>query len=475
MTVARSIVTSMFLLTVGRVVTALIMILITALLTRHLGLTGFGHYRTVIAYLAFASALGNFGIYLVGLRELSRKGADQASVLGNALSLRAVTSVIFLGLSVVAAWLLPFAPTVQVGIAVGAAGFAALSLHQQLTGLFQQRLRQSGLILAEVIGAVCTLGAALVLAHLGAGPVAFVVATTAAYAVTLLVSWICARRLLTFRLRFEWQVWRSLLVPALSVALGNILLLTYYRSDTVFLALLRPAQDVGLYGAASRVSDTVIGFALMFIGLIIPILSKHAHDAPTEFRSYLKGSFDTVMLGAVAAAVITYAFAGEIVTLIAGAEFTSAAPPLRVLSLLILIGSSSMLLQQAAVTIDMQTKMIWGYAIAAAIALVAYPVLIKLAGSVGAAWGLVIGESVVWVYAAILVARRTGTWVVSFASMRLLLCGALALIVAALLSHVIEWWPLRMLAVGVCFMALSALLGAIPRHTLIRFVKELRK
>jgi O-antigen/teichoic acid export membrane protein len=475
MTIIRSILTNMLLLTIGRVTVAAIMLLTTAFLTRHLGLEGFGHYRTAIAYLAFATALGNFGLYLIGLRELSRKGADQSRILGNALGLRAVTSVAFLALSVFLAWILPFAPQVQVGIAFGAAGFAALSLHQQLTGLFQQRLRQGGLVLSEIVGASSTLGLAWFLAGRGADVVAFIAATAAAHALTLIVSWGFARRLLKFRLRVEWKVWRSMLIPACSVALGNMLMLLYYRSDTVFLAILRPAEEVGLYGAASRVSDTVIGFALMFVGLVVPLLSKHAHDEPIVFCTYLQDSFDAVMLGAVGTAVVLYGFAGEIVTLIAGPSFAAAAAPLRVLCILIVVGSSSMLLRQAAVAIDAQKQMIWGYGTAAAVSLITYPLLIHFAGGVGAAWGLVLGESIVWAYGIVLLARRSGAWVLSYNTLRLVLSGAIAVVISMLLVPVIGFWPLRMLMVAASFAGLTLALGGIRHDAVLRVLREIRR
>lgn len=213
----------------------------------------------------------------------------------------------------------------------------------------------------------------------------------------------------------------------------------------------------------------------MFVGLTIPILSKHVHDEPIAFSAYLKGSFDAVMPGASSTAVLLYGFAREIVTLIAGSAFEEAAAPLRVLCILIVVGPPSILIRQAVVAIDAQKQMIWGCGTAAAVSLVAYPLLIRLAGNVGASWGLVLGELVVWTYGVFLIARRSGTSVLSCSALRLLLCGLLAVVISGLLIPVIAFCPQRMLIVAMTFAGLTLVLGGMRRDTVLRVLREIRR
>lgn len=74
----------------GRVVLLLLALVTTALLTRLLGPSGFGHYRAAVAYLALVISLADLGLASLFVREISRQGADQARVIASALGLRLV-------------------------------------------------------------------------------------------------------------------------------------------------------------------------------------------------------------------------------------------------------------------------------------------------------------------------------------------------------------------------------------------------
>src|SRR5262249_26962028 len=112
----RALMTSMVAVAAGKGVTAIAGLLTIMVLTRELGPHEFGYYRTVLTYAAFASVLADLGIYLVGLREMSKPGADAARVIGNALLLRLVSTAGVLLASAVVALALPYDTVVKQGI-----------------------------------------------------------------------------------------------------------------------------------------------------------------------------------------------------------------------------------------------------------------------------------------------------------------------------------------------------------------------
>src|ERR1700722_13027799 len=92
MTLLRSLATNMAAIASGKALTAVAGLLTIMVLTRHLGPTQFGYYRTVLTYCAFAAVLADCGLYMINLREMSRARADPGRVAGNALALRIVSN-----------------------------------------------------------------------------------------------------------------------------------------------------------------------------------------------------------------------------------------------------------------------------------------------------------------------------------------------------------------------------------------------
>ncbi len=465
MTIVRKIGRNMLWLTVGKVATVLLALGTVALMTRHLGPQGYGVFRSAQAYMAFAQLLANLGLAAIVAREIAKPGADQERVLGNAIGLRLATAVAVLGSAVLASWLMPYDAGVRLGIVLAFAGFVALSCFQTLIALFQQRLEQAGQVWAEVAGGSILFLATAVLSWLGLGPLPFVAAMSAAFLLQLVLAWLAAGRYVRIRPRFEWGEWKKLLLPALPLALANIFTLLYYRADTVLLSVFQPATAVGQYGVATKVLDTMVGFTIMFTGLILPLLSRHALDGP-RFRRFLQASFDALAVALPGAAVIFFLFAEEVAVLIAGPAFAPSAVPLRILTLTMALVSFSILLRHAATALDLQRRLLPGHVVAAGIALLIYFLAIPMVAEIGAAAGTVVGELVVLVWT-VSVLHRHG-------AVRLAFDALAKAVAAAALAMVVGWtvrlsgiaWPLAFGITGCAYLAALFAFRAITLDTL---------
>ena len=141
----------------GKAMTAVAGLMTIMVLTRHLGPTQFGYYRTVLTYCAFAAVLADCGLYMINLRELARPGADTARVAGNTLALRLVSTGSMLVAAAAVAWATPYDLTVKWGILIGAAVYTCLYASDFLISVFQSVLKQARNAVAEVVGALATL------------------------------------------------------------------------------------------------------------------------------------------------------------------------------------------------------------------------------------------------------------------------------------------------------------------------------
>jgi O-antigen/teichoic acid export membrane protein len=466
MNLARALTTNMAVLTVGKVLTIVMSLVMMILLTRGLEPTGFGFYRSVVAYLGLAGIFSYLGLHLIFVREFSRDEADQPALLGQALGLRLASAAVLLIGAAGLAWLFPYEPVVRWGILLSVPGFIALAAHQLLTGVFQEKLRQGPPVAAEVAGGMLTLALVLGLLQAGAGVVPVLLAFVAGNLLTLAISWRWAFRIVPFRLGADIAVWRTLLVPALPIAAAQILQQAYYKTDIIALSLLQPAAEVGLYSVGRQILDTFVGFALMYTGLVMPLLSRAAGKDPAAFASHLRNGFDTLAVGAIGAAMVSVAFAQPIAALIGGSAFAAAGPALMALAPLIALYPLCLVCRFAVTALDRQAELLRGYAVAAVLGVASYFVLIPWFGAIGAGIGLLIGELTVFVVA-LRVLRRAADVGPSWGILaRAAACAALAFLAVRLPLLRDLPWVLGLGAAGLVYLVLLLLVGAIPPHLL---------
>ena len=62
----------------------------------------------MLAFFAFFSAVGDFGLYSIATREISRKNAKEETILSKIFTLRLIISLTIFTLTTVFVWFLPY-------------------------------------------------------------------------------------------------------------------------------------------------------------------------------------------------------------------------------------------------------------------------------------------------------------------------------------------------------------------------------
>ncbi len=465
---------SRFLLLIGgRVVLLLLALLATGLLTRILEPDGFGYYRAAVAYLALVIALADLGLGSLFVREISRPGADQSRLIANLLGLRLVISGGTLAVATALAFVLPFELQDRLGILGGALGFLAYSAHLLLFGLFQQKLRQQGVVLAEISGGLLLLLLILLFARAGAEPFWFVVAMGLSYMATLAISLVAARRLVRFGLRLEPALWRELARAGAPLAVATSITVLYFRADTILLAFFRPAADVGLYGVPVKVVDAGMGMTLLLVGLFTPLMAKTARIDERAFRRHLGDGLLTLAVGTVGVAVGLVALAPELVTLLAGTDFVAAAPILRLLAGVFVLHGTALILREAATALAIQHRLLPAYCTGLVVAALAYAVLIPPFGGVGAAAALLLAEAVVVLMVAAIVARATAGGALLQGAVAAFACGLAAVALTLAAEHLGGNWLVRGAVGGLSYLGLLFATRTLHLPTLLALGRDM--
>ena len=300
-------------------------------ITRYLGKDGFGMYTIALAFFALFGAVGDFGLYQVTTRDISRPGADEEKIVGNVATLRIMISIIILLLTPVVLLLIDYPKELKMGILLVGFSYIFSSFYQVLIGLFQKRLMMDRVTIAEFFGKVTQVALIVLGVHFDWG-FGFIVGTLLVnMIVNFSIVFIIARKFVRFRLHFDISFWKSFLKQSWPLGLSAIVTFIYFRADTILLSIFRSPEDVGIYGAAYKVIENISFFPAMIVGLTMPMFSLHINSDFERFRMIVNKNFKVFLILVVPLVIGTVFFSDFIIRLIAGPEFQASAVVLRII------------------------------------------------------------------------------------------------------------------------------------------------
>jgi O-antigen/teichoic acid export membrane protein len=458
----------------GKAMTAVAGLMTIMVLTRHLGPTEFGYYRTVLTYCAFAAVLADCGLYMITLREMSRPGADAVRVVGTTLPLRFVTTGGVLLAAAAVAWATPYDPIVKWGTLLGGAIYTCLQASDFLLAVFQSALKQGRNAAAEVVGTLATLAAVWVLAMTGAGAFPMLGATLLGASLALAISWKLARRLIPFRMNIDLPRWRQFLLAGLPLAGSQILGMAMLRGDSLLLSLYQPAADVGLYGVPAKLFELATSIPWMFAGLLMPALTAAVRNSGDEFSRVLGNAVDAVATYGVGAILGLAVFAPQVLTLLAGAQFAPGAPALIIIAFAVALAALTHILRFSLVACERSRFVLVADAVACVFAFAAYFSLIPGFSLIGAAIGTVVAETCA-LLGMLYGLKRAGRSLPSFRNpAKAVFSGAVGAAAMLLLAHLqLPWFPALIIG-GAVYLGGLVLTHAIPRELILSVLRRRR-
>ena len=402
----RALTFNMASIVVGKIVAVMIGLVSIALITRALGPDGYGAYRTILTFVSFVSIGSDLGLQVVVLRELGRPGRDASRLMGAALLLRLLISAAVLTTGALVSLLMPYDTEIVRGILVAAPYYVIFQSAMMLQSVFQRHLRQGMQALSETAGGLVMLGLVWLAVQAGGDVVPMVAAMLGGGVVQIAIAWGLARRLQPFRLTVDTAIWRELLVTGLPIAGSRVILSIILRGDVLLLSLLATDAAVGLYGVPSKMFEILITLAVLFNGMLMPMMVAALAKQDLRSASDTAGHALTAMVifgGGVIA--VFAAFPREVLSVVAGAEFAPAAPALTIVGVAIAANAMAQVYRHMLTAMDNQRHALVVDCVGLVVALTSYLTLIPMLSYLGAAIGTALTESVLCIGLVIAVAR----------------------------------------------------------------------
>ncbi len=409
MTTARSIASNFSIQLAGKVLSVLVGLVSVAVITRALGTHAFGEYTTAITYLQMFGVLVDFGLTLTLIVMISEKDVDEERIVGNFFGLRLLSGFFLFSLAPLTVLALPWSGTIDRAVLVGALAYFLMGGATMLVGVFQRHESLWRVAIAELVNRAVLLALVVLIAVFAPGVVFMVAASAVANLLWLILMVRLAKPFVRIHPRFEWSVWRRIIVRSWPIAVSIIFNLIYLKGDILFLAYFRDQSQVGLYGMAYRIVEVMTVLPTMFMGLVLPsLVEAWSAGRVEEFRARVARTFDLFMMAVIPVVVGAQLVATDLTVLIAGSAFAPAGVVLQLLVFALVGVFLGALYGHLVVAINHQRVMIWGYMTVAVASIAGYFWLIPPYGMWGAVWVTLASEGAIALLTFALVARVSG-------------------------------------------------------------------
>ena len=318
-------------LMVDRVVRMGMGLFIGVWVARYLGPTRFGSLNFAAAFVALFGSATTLGLDGIVVRDLLHRPDDTPEILGTTFALRSVAGIVAAGASIVGIALIQPADRLSLLLV----SILSLTLVFQATDaidlFFQSQVRSKLTVWAKNLAFLVTAAIRVLLIYIKAPLWTFAAAMCAEIALGA-VGMLLAYRWSSGKI----SLWRgsgrravSLLQQSWPVIFSAMAVMVYMRLDMVMLKMMQGDFAVGLYAAATRVSEVWYFIPMAIVSSVSPSIMR-AKDNPSLFYGRLRRLFSLMTLTACVTGTAVALASRAIIRVLYSNSYSGAAPVLEV-------------------------------------------------------------------------------------------------------------------------------------------------
>jgi O-antigen/teichoic acid export membrane protein len=316
----------------GRIVRLGSVFLAVSWTARYLGPEDFGIYSYAIAFVVLFAELGTLGLGGIVTHDLVEDPLSDTTILGTAFALRLAGAAATIAILSVLVNTVPL-PDSRVRWLILVFAFGYLFRPADVVNAFYaSRVEGKFSVIATVVGSGVLLGLTAFLVY-SAAPLGWFVAARAAelaIAGIAIIVILALHRPQTLRWRFDGTVAKQMLRRSWPLMASAITATIYLKIDQIMLGGMTGPEDVGIYAAASQLSEVWWFLPLMLMASLFPSLISLRRNDSSAFNERLGSIFAGLgWFGIVLAAVVALS-ATWLVRIVFGTGFEASAAVLRV-------------------------------------------------------------------------------------------------------------------------------------------------
>jgi O-antigen/teichoic acid export membrane protein len=397
----------------AKLITALIAIMMIKVITSYLDIAGYGLYTKIYNYLSIFAVIADLGLYTITVRELTKYEDDPkmvAKISGNVLSLRSISWVLILWLSLMIA---PFlsgydTPTAYIGIAIASLFTIAWLINSSLMSYLQATLRTEFTLVANTAGKLLTFGMVVLFASI-IYPVTSGV--TSEYKFTLIMlaglagnilmtglTWWYASRYHPVRFAWDSEYIRHIIRVSLPYGIALFLNVIFFKVDMILLSVMesRDIADiaVALYGLPMKLVEVGMMYGTIFLNSLLPVLTTALEKKDNaKVAKLTRHAFSLLFIFGISSSIFIALFAPWVISTISTDAFVhttlfghSSVDALRIVGWIFLVYFISSLYTYILIARGEQKKMMYINASIALLNIIWNIIFIPHYSFIGSAW-----------------------------------------------------------------------------------------
>ncbi|QQR54374.1 flippase [Candidatus Peregrinibacteria bacterium] len=414
MTTAKKILGNTVIQVAGRAIMAVTSIGILKAVSHFLSVEGYGMYTAVYEFLAFFGIAADFGLFTIGVREMSKGERERSFVAGNIFGMRIVTAAVAMAIAVVAAFLIPAYQGTYIpgGVAIAALAVFFAILQGTASSVLQVELKMQYATAALVFGKLLSFGWMLaVIFYFFSGEPSqssfnqLMFAGLVGNLFSFVYTYYCAQRYAQLAPRFDKSYWKEIFVGAFPYGIALVLNMIYFRIDSIMILFIKGPQELGFYGPAMRILEILNVIPVFFMNSVLPVLSRALKEAEesggkAKVERILQLCMSFLYMAGLPMAIGLYLLAYPIIFLITQPEFLSRLDEgiygsdiaLQILAIAMCLSFSGSLYNYSLVALGKQGKLLWINGAAALFNISVNLWAVSTWGFRGAAWTTVATE-----------------------------------------------------------------------------------
>lgn len=318
---------------IGKVIGAGTTFVVSFVLAKRFGASGFGDFIKITTYVSFFFLIADFGLNAIYIQRSNDRALDTL------IGLRLLGGMLLMFASLAILSLLPssrdqgYTVAVRVGIILFAPAIFFQALITTTNAVFQKYLRYDYATVSITVGSIVSL---LIIGIIWYGGFGFgggmmgVIALLMGSVSTAIVSVFFARRITTIRIHLSYKDMITLFVLSAPLGITLISNLIYAHVDSFILTVTRSTFEVGTYGLAYKIFETVLVVPTFFMNSVYPVMNKVVGQL-TAFRTIIKKSLIAMGITSVCMTIGVWVFAPLL--LFIKSDFANSVIYIRILAL----------------------------------------------------------------------------------------------------------------------------------------------
>jgi len=314
-----------------KILRILISFLVTVLVIRYLGPEQFGLLSYAISFFGLFSAISVLGLESISIRELVKYPGKRDNILGSVFLLRLVGGIV----TVILIALTLFISNESTDISILILIISTSAIFQSFSVVdyyFRAEVKAKYSVYVMMASVLFTSSLKILIIILEAPLIYFAIAFSVEFLITAagFLTVYKNNSLKIINWKFQKELALSLLKDSWPLILSGLVVSVYMKIDQVMIKNMLNSEEVGYYAAAVRLSEAWYFIPIALTNSLFPAIINAKEIGKNFYFNRIQKLYDILAWIAISIAVPVSIFSSDIINILYGSEFKSAAPVLTI-------------------------------------------------------------------------------------------------------------------------------------------------